>query len=171
MTCSFKDPEDIPSFSPVGGRHKVTITGSAHNKLGQLRKNDPETLEVLVHLQKKIEHRTSEMAMVKADVQPEAKTLIISFGITARTAREAVRIARRQGLKVSLLQLLTLFPIPVREILDHLNDARRIVIAEENLTGQYRGLIKHLFDGREVIGVNKIASMIMPKDIVSALLT
>lgn len=171
MTCSFKDPEDIPSFSPVGDRHKVTITGSAHNKLGQLRKNDPETLEVLVHLQKKIEHRTSEMAMVKADVQPEAKTLIISFGITARTAREAVKIARRQGLKVSLLQLLTLFPIPVREILDHLNDARRIVIAEENLTGQYRGLIKHLFDGREVIGVNKIASMIRPKEIVSALLT
>jgi 2-oxoglutarate ferredoxin oxidoreductase subunit alpha len=170
MTCSFKNPEDVPSFSPVGGRHKVTLTGSAHNKQGRLGKNDPETHAVLVHLQKKIEHRTSEMAMVKADVQPGAKTLIISFGITVRAAREAVRSARRQGLKVSLLQCLTLFPIPEREILDHLDDSRRIVIAEENLTGQYRSLIKHLFDGREVVGVNKIASMITPKDIASALL-
>jgi 2-oxoglutarate ferredoxin oxidoreductase subunit alpha len=166
----FTAPEDVPRFSPVGGTHKVTITGSAHNKLGRLGKNDPETLEVLTHLQKKIENDASDMAMVKADVQPEAKTLIMSFGITARAAREAMRIARRQGLKVSLLQLLALFPIPEHEILGCLNDVKRIVIAEENLTGQYRSLVKHLFGGREVTGVNKIGSMISPRDISSELL-
>jgi 2-oxoglutarate ferredoxin oxidoreductase subunit alpha len=169
-TYFFTAPEDVPRFSPVGGTHKVTITGSAHNKLGRLGKNDPETLEVLTHLQKKIENDASDMAMVKADVQLEAKTLIISFGITARAAREAMRIARRQGLKVSLLQLLALFPIPEREILGCLNDVKRIVIAEENLTGQYRSLVKHLFGGREVTGVNKIGSMISPRDISSELL-
>lgn len=170
VTYFFQEPDEVPNFSPVGGRYKVTITGSAHNKHGQLKKNDPVTLEVLVHLQKKIERWASEMAMVKVDLEPRAEVLIISFGITARTAREAVRIARGHGRKVSLLQLLTLFPIPEREIVRCLDGVRRVVIAEENLTGQYRGLIKHLLVGREVVGVNKIGGMITPREILSALL-
>lgn len=168
-TYSFKDAEDVPHFSPVGGNRKVTMTGSAHNKSGQLKKNDPETIELLAHLQKKVEHRASEMAMVKADSQPGAESLVISFGITARAAREAVRMARRGGRRVSFLQLLTLFPIPGGEIVGCLDGVRRVLVAEENLTGQYRSLIQHLFGSRQVIGVNKIGSMITPKDILSLL--
>lgn len=168
-TYFFKDPEDVPYFSPVGGNRKVTITGSAHNKSGQLKKNDPETIELLGHLQKKVEHRSSEMVMVKADYQPGAEILVISFGITARAAREAVRMARRDERRVSFLQLLTLFPIPGGEILGCLDGVRRVLVAEENLTGQYRSLIQHLFGSREVVGVNKIGGMITPKDILSLL--
>jgi len=164
-----KDDVDVPYFSPVGGHRKVTITGSAHNKSGQLKKNDPETLELLRHLQKKVEHRESELTMVKTDSEPGADVLIISFGITARAAREAVRTARRGGRRVSFLQLLTLFPIPQGKIVGCLDGVRRVVVAEENLTGQYRSLIQHLFGNRQVIGVNKIGSMITPKEILSAL--
>ena len=165
----FKDAVDVPYFSPVGGVRKVTITGSAHNKSGQLKKNDPETLELLTHLQKKIEHRTTELAMVKTDSQPGADVLVISFGITARAAREAVRRARSDGRRVSFLQLLTLFPIPQREIAGCLDGVRRVLVAEENLTGQYRSLIQHLCGNREVLGINKIGSMITPKEILCAL--
>lgn len=168
-TYFFKEPCDVPVFLPVGGEYKVTITGSAHNKLGQLKKNDPETLELLAHLQRKIDSRASDTALVKTDIQPGSEALIISFGITARAAREAVRTARRQGLKVSSVQLLTLFPIPEREIIRCLDGARRVVIAEENLTGQYRSLVQHLFAGRELIGVNKIGGMITPSEILPLL--
>ncbi|MBI4528957.1 MAG: pyruvate flavodoxin/ferredoxin oxidoreductase [Deltaproteobacteria bacterium] len=164
----FQNPEEVPDFSPVGGKYKVTITGSAHNKFGQLRKNDPETLELLAHLQKKIESRAMELTMVKSDIEPGAETLIISFGITARAALEAMGMARSRGQKVSLLQLLTLFPIPERKIASSLNNTKRVVVAEENLTGVYLSLIKHLLAGREIIGVNKIGRMITPAEILSA---
>ena len=42
--------EDVPAFAPVGGTHKVTVTGSAHDATGRLKKNDPETLRQLRHL-------------------------------------------------------------------------------------------------------------------------
>lgn len=160
---------DVPAFAPVGGEHKVTITGSAHNKAGLLKKNDPETLDMLKHLHAKIGERAGEMAMVKADLQAGAGDLIVSFGITARTAQEAVRRARSAGRKTSFLQLLTLFPIPDREIQRCAAGATRVVIAEENLTGQYRSLIARFFPGREVIGVNKIGGMITPGEILAAL--
>ena len=53
--------EDVPAFAPVGGEHKVTATGSAHNERGQLRKNDPETLRQLRHLRSKVEARAAAM--------------------------------------------------------------------------------------------------------------
>ena len=164
----FAQSEDVPAFSPVGGGYKVTITGSAHNKLGQLKKNDPATLELLAHLQKKIDRHRAEIALAKADLEPGAEALVISFGITARAAREAARMARERRQKVSLLQLLTLFPVPEREITRCLDGSRRVIVAEENLTGQYRGLIRHLLGDREVIGVNKIGGMITPREILSA---
>jgi hypothetical protein len=40
-----------------------------------------------------------------------------------------------------------------------------VIIAEENLNGQYRKLIEPLLAGKEVIGINKIGSMITPREI------
>ena len=93
-TYYFEQPQEIPAFAPVGGERKVTATGSAHDKLGKLQKNSPETLEVLRHLEEKLYWRLDDLSVVKADLDRNATTLVISYGITARTAREAVKQAR-----------------------------------------------------------------------------
>jgi hypothetical protein len=58
----FAAPDEVRPFAPLGGPLKVTLTGSAHNKDGWLRKNDPETLDVLRHLEAKVATRASDMA-------------------------------------------------------------------------------------------------------------
>ncbi len=166
-TYYFENPEDVPRFIPVGGKIKTTVTGSAHNKAGQLMKNDPETIEVLYHLQKKIDAHANQMELVKRDLEDGAKTLILSYGITARTAKEAVRKIRMQGKKVSWMNILSLFPIPENKIKASLNDIQRVLIPEENLTGLYRSSIRHVFDTQELIGVNKIGGMITPEEIIN----
>jgi len=145
---------------------KVTATGSAHNKSGALKKNDSETLEVLYHLEEKIHARAREITAVAVDHQADASTLVISYGVTARTMKEAVKTARSGGKKVSSMNVKTLFPVPEEEILKASEGIPRIVIPEENMHGQYRRLIQHLFATKEVIGINKIGSMITPQEIV-----
>ncbi len=164
-TYDFKSLADIPLFSPVGGENKATITGSAHDKGGSLQKNSPETIEVLRHLQIKITSRAGEMAFVKTDDDPNADTLIISFGITARTAREAVKRAREQGMHVRLVNVISLFPIPETLLKKAAEGVHTVFVAEENLTGQYRSVIQHLFTGKLVIGINSFGKMITPNDI------
>jgi len=164
-TYAFSSLGDVPLFAPVGEEFKVTATGSAHNKAGELKKNDAETLEVLHHLEAKVTERKSDLTVIKSDCAHDAETLVISFGITARAMKSAVRIAREQGKKVSSLNLLTLFPIPEAQILNAARGVRRIVIAEENLNGQYRMLLGSLLKGYDVVGVNKIGSMITPDEI------
>jgi 2-oxoglutarate ferredoxin oxidoreductase subunit alpha len=169
LTYNFTSPEEVPAFLSVGGNKKVTVTGSAHDKKGSLQKNSPETLEVLEHLQLKITKRADEIAMINLDNDPLAEILIISFGITARTAKEAVKIARKQGKKVVLANILSLFPVPEKKLKDISENVHTIIIAEENITGQYRSVIQKFFPGKNVIGVNSIGRMIIPQQILNAI--
>ena len=161
----FLEAGDVPGFLAVGGDGKVTATGSAHNKMGELRKNDSETLDVLKHLEAKIEARRVELELATFDGEEGANTLIISFGITARAMREAVRSARGKGKKVSSLAVQSLFPVPERMIKEACKGISRVVIAEENLKGQYRGVLAPLLKDIAVIGANKIGTMITPSEI------
>jgi 2-oxoglutarate ferredoxin oxidoreductase subunit alpha len=169
-TYDFQDLEDVPLFSPVGGDHKVTMTGSAHDKKGTLQKNSRETIDVLVHLQAKIDAHKEAMSVLRVDTNDPADTLVLSFGITARTAREAVRSARRTGKRVRNANIISLFPVPETALKQAASGVKRIVVAEENMTGQYRSVIRSLFPHQEVVGVNGIGTMITPTNIMDALL-
>ena len=162
----FENRSDVPVFAAVGGSAKVTATGSAHNKSGALKKNDSETLDVLYHLEEKIHARAQEITTVAVDHQADASTLVISYGVTARAMKEALKTARFNGKRVSSMNVKTLFPVPEEEILKACDGIPRIVIPEENMHGQYRRLIQHLFGTKEVIGINKIGSMITPQEII-----
>jgi 2-oxoglutarate ferredoxin oxidoreductase subunit alpha len=164
----FARPEEVPAFAAVGGDVKVTVTGSAHDQAGRLRKNAPEVIEVLKHLQRKIEAHAEEMTLVRTDLEPGAPHLVISYGITARAARQAVAALRRQGVRVSFLQPQTLFPIP-RQALDWaLAGVENVFVAEENLTGQYRTVLAPYLHGRRVVGINRIGALIPPAEIAAA---
>lgn len=166
----FNLPEEISPFIPVGGKIKVTTTGSAHNKSGELKKNDPETISVLYHLEEKIQSHKNELVVVKEDLDAQANTLIISFGITARTMKEAIKKARETNKKVSSLTIHSLFPIPDSKIINAAKNVKRVVIAEENLNGLYSKLIEHLFNNKEIIKINKVGSMITPNEILKEIL-
>jgi len=164
----FRQPEDVPPFAPLTGDLKVTLTGSAHNKDGGLRKNDPETLDVLRHLEAKVTARAADMALVTQDLVEGAETLIVSYGITSRAAREAVRVGRAAGRRLSFLGALSLFPVPVAAIRAAAAGAAHVVVAEENLSGLYRRVLAGAVPGVEFQGVNKIGSMIRPAEILEA---
>lgn len=169
LTYDFGDRPDVPAFSPVGGRWKVAVSGSAHNKAGELKKNDRETLEVLRHLEEKVQGRRQGLALVKRDFEPGAKTLVVSYGITARTMSEAIRIARAGGRRVSAINLLTLFPVPEHSLLHAAESVDRVVVAEENMTGLYRSVVSSCLKDKEIVGINKVGSMITPQEIVDAI--
>jgi 2-oxoglutarate/2-oxoacid ferredoxin oxidoreductase subunit alpha len=94
---------------------------------------------------------------------------VVSYGITSRAAREAVRLHRASGRRASFLGLLTLFPIPVDEIRAAAAGVRRVVVAEENLGGLYRRVLAGGLPGLPLHGVNTLGAMIRPAQILEAL--
>ncbi|MHC5051898.1 MAG: transketolase C-terminal domain-containing protein, partial [Planctomycetota bacterium] len=150
--------EDVPAFAPVGGAQKVTATGSAHNEQGRLRKNDPETLRQLRHLRQKVEARAPAMELVRHHRAKGAKVLLVSYGVSARSCRQVVR----EHKDVSLLEVLSLFPVPHRALQVALDGIERVVIVEENEPGLYARELRPYLAGVEVRQVNDIGAMITP---------
>ncbi len=170
-TYDFSEPGDVPEFASIGGSEKVTVTGSAHDKSGRLQKNSPETIEVLKHLQAKIVSNKKVIDVVDLDLLDNADTLVISYGISARTSREAVGTLRREGRRVSFCNLETLFPVPEAELREAARNVARIVVVEENLSGLYRSQILRLFPDKFVSGVNGVGRMIAPSEILKTVLS
>lgn len=164
-------PGDVPRFSPVGGSCKVTATGSAHDQRGRLRKNDPETIRMLEHLEAKVATRAAGMELVRWRRQEGARTLLVSFGISVRACRQAARRLNAEGHPASLLEVLSLFPLPGRSVAAALDGIRRVVVVEENGPGLYARELHPLLGGVEVRKVNSIGRMIPPESIVEAALS
>ena len=163
-----EEPESVPAFAAVGGAIKATVTGSAHDTHGRLRKNSPQVIEVLERLQRKIEAHAEEMALVRPDLDPDAPSLLISYGVTARAARQAVRNLRSQGLRISFLQVQSLFPVPRKWLDRAVAGVDAVFVAEENLTGQYRAALTPYLSGKRIFGINRIGSLISPSQIARA---
>ena len=164
-------PDEVPEFAPIGGREKVTVTGSAHDKSGRLQKNSPETIEVLRHLHEKVVANSEEIIRLDIDAVDGADVIVISYGVSARTSIEAVAALRAKGERVSFCNLYTLFPIPEKEIKKAAGNAKKVVVVEENIVGLYRTQIERFFPDKKVAGVNAVGKMITPGDIEKEILS
>jgi 2-oxoglutarate ferredoxin oxidoreductase subunit alpha len=160
--------EAPPAFAPVGGDVRVVATGSAHDQQGRLRKNAPEVIELLLHLQAKITAHAEDMALVKADLQEGAETLLLSYGISSRATREAALRMRAAGRHVSFLQVQTLFPVAEAAIRRAAAGCARVLVVEENLSGLYASVLAPLFESQKLIRVNRVGEMISPAEIAAA---
>jgi 2-oxoglutarate ferredoxin oxidoreductase subunit alpha len=153
----------VPPFLPVGNPdHQVRLTASTHDVDGMLRSVTEGVLANTRRLQQKVE---KEMPILHdLNEQAEAETLVVAYGITAGAAREAVATLRAQGEAVSLLVARTLLPIPhvYYEILDRYP---RVVVAEENLRGQFTQLLYGQRLPPGVRRVNGIGRMVSPERI------
>jgi 2-oxoglutarate ferredoxin oxidoreductase subunit alpha len=168
LTYGSECPEEPPAFSPLGSKERVVATGSVHDRAGRLRKNAPEAIELLAHLQAKISAPAEEMAMVEEEPAANADTLVLSYGISARAARAACRRLGREGRGVSFLQLLTLFPVPTEAIRRAAQGCARVVVVEENLQGLYASVLEPVVGKERLVRVNGLGRMITPAEIVEA---
>jgi 2-oxoglutarate ferredoxin oxidoreductase subunit alpha len=157
--------DGVPPFLPVGSRsRRVRLTASTHDRRGDLQHSTPDALANTLRLQQKIEQGLGEFTRFSLDEQEGADTLVISFDITAAAARDAVAGLRDSGTRVSHLVAKTLLPVP-REYLEIAGRYPRVVVAEENQGGQYRGILFGRAGRAGVSGVNAVGRLISPEEI------
>ncbi len=152
----FGKPSDVPPISDFGGKYIARYTTSTHDKTAYLTTDPAVIQEMIDHYSAKIDDAANDIALVKKDFQKGAETLIISYGITSRSAAVAVQEARSRGIKVSSLVLQTLFPVPQKIIRSAIKNVKKVIVPEMNM-GQYSLEIERLARGTvEVVGVNKM---------------
>lgn len=160
------DDSLIPEFLPVSNdKHQVRITASTHDTRGIIQNTSVEAINNTKRLNDKINKNIGKHIFYEYDKQENANTLLVSYGITSAASREAVETLRADGKKVSLLIMKTLLPVPM-EYYNIIDQYKNVVIAEENMNGDYRKVLFGARGKENVTGVNSIAKMINPNEII-----
>ncbi|HEU5325642.1 MAG TPA: pyruvate flavodoxin/ferredoxin oxidoreductase [Candidatus Limnocylindria bacterium] len=146
---------DVPALRRYGAGDAFRFTGSTHDERAMITKDRPTVDALNRHLAAKVEKHVEELTLVELDWQPGARTLVVSYGVTAGAARAAVEAARQRGRAVASLVIRSLWPVPEAAIRAALGGIERVIVPELNL-GQYRREIERLTGDREVIGVNRV---------------
>jgi 2-oxoglutarate ferredoxin oxidoreductase subunit alpha len=163
-------PSDVPPLAPFGEGYRYHITGLLHDAKGFPTSRLDEIQPWIERVFRKIDRNLDEIAMWEGDGLDTARTVVLAYGSTARSARQAVKMARaRYGRKVGLLRLKTLWPFP-EAVVEEIGDrVQRIIVAEMNL-GQIALEVERIVGRRKVLRVGRADGQIVtPEQIVDAI--
>ena len=139
----------VPDFLPIGGQRLVRQTSSTHGADGYLT-TDPQQIEKMQErLYAKLNRTISGFTYYDEYTVPDADTLVIAYGVTARAAKAAVKKIQQSDNPASVLVLKTLCPVPEALIRKKAEPYKRVVMAEMNL-GQYVRELRRLLPDKKI---------------------
>ncbi len=127
---------EVAALAALGKGYRYHITGLLHDEEGFPTSNPKEIACWFDRVFCKLEKNIDDIYLYRTFHTDDAEILVISYGITSRSAHSAVIEAREQGIKAGLLQVLTIWPINeamIEEICAH----RSMIVVPEMNRGQY----------------------------------
>jgi 2-oxoglutarate/2-oxoacid ferredoxin oxidoreductase subunit alpha len=159
----------IPYFLPIGGDVIVRQTSSTHGVDGYITTDSDEITRIQDRLNTKLTSEVKRFSFHESFIEEDADTLLVTYGITARAARDAYRVCKNSGRPVSLLILKTLWPVPEELIKETAEHVQRVVVVEMNL-GQYVREIERILPDKTIDFLGQMdGRLISPTQIAKAL--
>ena len=139
----------VPDVARFGDGYRIHVTGLLHDETG-FPSGSPVVTEQLIHrLHEKINRVGEEIIHTEEHFIEDAEYAVVSYGGTARTAYEAVRAARAEGIRVGFLRLQTIWPFADAAIGRLADRVKKILVAELNY-GQLTGEVTRASHGTPV---------------------
>jgi len=95
----------------------------------------PKPMEFIKTLMEKINVNLDKICLTDEYQLEDAEVIIVAYGLPVRSSYRAVDIARKEGIKVGVFRLITVWPFPTEKIKKALENAKAIIVPEINYTG------------------------------------
>jgi 2-oxoglutarate ferredoxin oxidoreductase subunit alpha len=164
------DEEDgVPPMPAFGEGERLAVTGSTHDAYGFRKTDEPEAHARLVErINQKIIKNKKTIIETEDYFLDDSEMAVIAYGFTARTALYVVKRFRKEGMKVGLLRLKTLWPFPEEAVREAARGKKKLLVPEMNL-GQVAGEVKK-YCSCEVFCLNQTnGEIIQPETIIEGL--
>jgi len=164
------DKDLVPFMVKAGDGFRFHTTGLTHDERGYPVINAECQDWCVRHLVDKIRKNAHRIIEYQEEETDGAEIVVISYGITSRVAIKAVQQARKAGIKVGTLRLITVWPFPEERIKELAGKVKAFVVPEINL-GQIRREVERCAFGRApAIGVPHCGGWVHnPNDILKAI--
>ena len=126
----------VPAMAPFGSGYRWHVTGLVHDETGFPKGTGAATKESQDRLRTKLTDNLDDIVQVENYRMEDAEFAVVAFGGAARTAYEAVDMARAEGLKVGFVRPITIWPFAEKQMQDLAGKVKGILVHELNC-GQY----------------------------------
>lgn len=150
------DDKGIPPRIRFFEGHGVLVDGQLHDERGVRQGTDAEICSRAIHRYcSKILDNIDDITSVERFYLDDAETVLVAYGSVSRSALSAVNRARGEGIKVGLLKLNTVWPVPEKEIREACAGVKRVIVPEMNV-GQYLREVQRVAGYDKVEGFSSI---------------
>lgn len=164
------DASLIPPMAVAGEGYHFHVTGLTHDERGYPVMT-AETQDCLIRrLVDKIRLNRDDIIRYKETQVEDADIIVCAYGISARIAQLAAKMARDEGIRAGLLQLITIWPFAEERIRELSSQARAFIVPEINY-GQIALEVERCAGGRArtILVPNMGGSVHSPQTILEAI--
>ncbi|MBO4359150.1 MAG: 2-oxoacid:acceptor oxidoreductase subunit alpha [Erysipelotrichaceae bacterium] len=168
------DDSKVQPLGSFGQGYRIHLSGLTHDETGFPVSNQNTTgLQILIHhLFDKIDDNYDEdIKKYEAYCCDDADVLVVSIGITSRSAKSAVRQARAMGIKAGLFRPITMWPFPHKDfsrinlhakavVTAEMNNGQLNQVAIEDIDRSQKLYVKNLYDGNQIRDVDILNTII-----------
>ena len=147
------DESLIPPAVEFFQEHNLLIDGQLHDESGLRAGHLPEISASLVkRLSNKILKNIDQITEIEDYKTEDASIVVISYGSVSRSALEAVKFARDDGLKIGWIKVNTVWPFPENRLKKLTSNASTVLVPEMNM-GKYYREIRGVIRDKDVISM------------------
>jgi 2-oxoglutarate ferredoxin oxidoreductase subunit alpha len=137
-----EEEDGVPPMPSLGEGERLAITGSTHDAYGFRKTDDPKSHAVLVErINRKIITNRRKIVETESHFIDDSEIVMITYGFTARTSLYVVKRMRKEGFKLGLLRLKTLWPFPEEAVREATAKTKKVFVPEMN-QGQVAGEVR-----------------------------
>ena len=159
----------VPPMAAFGEGFRYHITGLTHDQMGFPTSKLDEIKAGIERLFRKVTLALKDIQLYEYIMVDDAELVIVAYGCVARSARKVVHDLRKEGKKVGMMRLITLWPFPRRALEAIPQKVKKLVVPEMNMGQMYREVVRVNAGRARVVKVNRIdGELITPQEIAAA---
>jgi 2-oxoglutarate/2-oxoacid ferredoxin oxidoreductase subunit alpha len=160
----------VPEMAHAGEGYKFHVTGLTHDERGYPNMTAAVQEKLVGRLQNKVRDAAERIHIWEEEDLEQADVVVISYGITSRVAQRAIEVARRRGLHIGKLRLISAWPFPEKKIRELARTVKALVVPELNLGQMVHEVERAAAGACRVLGVPHAGGGVhRPDDILSAI--
>jgi 2-oxoglutarate ferredoxin oxidoreductase subunit alpha len=164
------DPGYVSPMVKAGEGYRIHVTGLTHDERGYPAMNAEANEWNVSRLMEKITANLDDIIQLETDKLRNAEVVVVSYGISARTSLWPIEQARKEGIKVGYLRLITVWPFPEEIISKLATKVGAFVVPEINMGQITREVERCAAGNAQVFGVHKPGGDILdPGDVLDTI--
>jgi 2-oxoglutarate ferredoxin oxidoreductase subunit alpha len=164
------DPGYVSPMVKAGEGYRIHVTGLTHDERGYPAMNAEANEWNVSRLMEKITSNLDDIIELETNKLRNTEVVVVSYGISARTSLWPIEQARKEGIKVGYIRLITVWPFPEDTISKLATKVGAFVVPEINMGQITREVERCAAGNAQVFGVHKPGGDILdPGDVLDTI--